>query len=331
MITKRQVEEALDQVLLPDVRLSVMQLNLLRRVEIRDTRMRVTLSDAAISADVRDWLTATVPARLRSIDGVTEITADFRQSSPRRLNRIEKVVAVMSGKGGVGKSLVTGLLTLAMARQGKQVGILDADVTGPSIPRMFNIKNRPAGSETGLLPLLSRTGIRIMSMNLLVPKEDDAVTWCGAVIARSISRFWKDVLWGKLDFLMLDMPPGTSDVPLTVMQTMPLSGIVIVLTPQDLTAMVVRKSVKMAKQMNVPVLGVVENMSFFLLPGTGKKIELFGRSKGAPVLGRIPIDPELARLCDEGDIESYDSAVFRDFQKAVMAVLSPGQAISEGR
>jgi Mrp family chromosome partitioning ATPase len=180
---------------------------------------------------------------------------------------------------------------------------------------MFGIGGRPAGSETGILPALSKTGIAIMSINLLLPHEDDAVIWRGPLIGKTITQFWEDVVWGKLDYLLVDLPPGTADAPLTVMQTLPLGGVVIVFTPQDLAAMVVRKAVQMAQKMEVPTVGVVENMSYFLLPESGKRIELFGKSKGqdmsiaagAPLLAQLPIDPELAQLCDEGNIERYDS------------------------
>jgi Mrp family chromosome partitioning ATPase len=225
----------------------------------------------------------------------------------------------MSGKGGVGKSLVAALLGIALARRGKDVGILDADVTGPSIPKMFGLSNaRPGGSDSGILPVSSKMGINIMSINLLLEHEDDAVIWRGPIISKAIQQFWEDVLWGKLNCLIVDLPPGTADAPLTVMQTLPVSGVVIVLSPQELAAMVVKKAVKMAKQMNVPILGVVENMSYFTLPDSGKRLELFGKSKGkemaeiagAPLLAQIPIDPELARLCDEGKIERYSSEIF---------------------
>jgi Mrp family chromosome partitioning ATPase len=222
----------------------------------------------------------------------------------------------MSGKGGVGKSLVSGLAALSLARRGYNVGVLDADITGPSIPMMFGVSARPVGSETGILPVLSRTDIRIMSTNLLLAREDDAVIWRGPLIGKVITQYWEETVWGKLDFLIVDLPPGTADAPLTVMQSLPLSGVIIVFTPQQLTAMVVRKAVRMAREaMHVPVLGVVENMSYLLLPDTGKRLDIFGKSRaeemarvaGAPLLAQIPLDPELARLCDEGEIERSSS------------------------
>jgi Mrp family chromosome partitioning ATPase len=236
---------------------------------------------------------------------------------------------VMSGKGGVGKSLVASLLATALAREGRDVGILDADITGPSIPKMFGLNARPSGSELGILPILSRSGIEVMSMNFLLPSEDEAVIWRGPLMSKAITQFWEEVLWGKLDYLIIDLPPGTGDAPLTVMQIVALSGVIAVFTPQDLTEMIVTKAVRMAQKMNVRVLGVVENMSYLLLPQTGEKLEVFGRSKGkdmarisgAPLLGSLPIDPELARLCDEGEIEKYSSDAVSEIVANLAAVL----------
>ena len=247
----------------------------------------------------------------------------------RELNEINNVVAVMSGKGGVGKSLVASLTAIALKRRGQEVGILDADITGPSIPKMFGITARPAGSDSGILPVTSKSGIEVMSINLLLPSEDDAVIWRGPLIGRAITQFWEEVLWGKLDHLIVDLPPGTADAPLTVMQSLPISGIIIVFTPQDLTAMVVRKAVKMAHQMGKPILGVIENMSYLYVPEISKKVELFGKSRGeemaqtagAPLLGQLPIDPELARLCDEGNIERYDSEIAHYLEESLSKAL----------
>jgi len=262
---------------------------------------------------------------------VKDVEAVFIEASPKDINEIQNVIAVMSGKGGVGKSLVAGLLGLSLARRGYEVGILDADITGPSIPKMFGITARPTGSDTGILPVLSRSGIQIMSINLLLPHEDDAVIWRGPLIGNTIKQFWEEVLWGRLDYLLLDLPPGTADAPLTVMQSLPLSGVVIVFSPQELATMVVRKAMRMAEKMSVPILGVVENMSYFVVPETGTKLELFGKSRAgemaraarAPLLGQIPIDPELARLCDEGNIERYDSEPLSGMLEAFLQAVPP--------
>jgi Mrp family chromosome partitioning ATPase len=219
---------------------------------------------------------------------------------------------------------------VALKRQGNEVGILDADITGPSIPKMFGINARPTGSDTGILPVLSRSEIEVMSINLLLPSEDDAVIWRGPLIGKTITQFWEEVLWGKLDYLIIDLPPGTADAPLTVMQTLPISGVIIVFTPQDLTTMVVRKAVNMAQKMNKLVLGVIENMAYLYVPEIDKKIELFGRSRGeemaraadAPFLAQLPIDPELAKLCDEGNIERYDGEIMTKFGESLIQAIS---------
>jgi hydrogenase maturation protease len=268
-------------------------------------------------------------AAVSKLPGVQEVTVDFVEVKPKELNQIEKIVAVMSGKGGVGKSLVASLLATSFAREGRNVGILDADITGPSIPKMFGLNVRPSGNETGILPVLSKSGIEIMSMNLLLPSEDEAVIWRGPLMSRAITQFWEEVLWGKLDCLIIDLPPGTGDAPLTVLQAIPITGVIDVFTPQELTEMIVKKAVRMAQKMNVRVLGLVENMTYLVSPETGKKLEVFGKSKGeemakasgAPLLGRLPIDPELARLCDKGEIEKYSSDAVSELFANVVAAL----------
>ena len=241
---------------------------------------------------------------------------DPQEPSAAGLNRIKKVIAVMSGKGGVGKSTVTGLLAVSLKRQGYSVGIMDADITGPSIPRMFGVNKRPENIGFGLMPAESSTGIRIMSLNLLLENEDDPVIWRGPLIGNAIQQFWNDVVWGDLDYLLVDLPPGTSDAPLTVMQSLPLDGIIVVSSPQELVGMVVKKAVKMANMMNLSVIGLVENYSYTICPKCGEKMEIFGKSRGeegakeakVPYLGSLPIDHKLAKFCDEGRIEEYESS-----------------------
>jgi hydrogenase maturation protease len=324
-----QIRESLDEVLVPGAMRSLVKLNLVRGIAISDEKASITLASAALNPQTQDWLKTKVAEVTTGLDGIKEAEINFVEASPKELNDIRSVVAIMSGKGGVGKSLVTSLIALSLARRGYDVGILDADITGPSIPRMFGIGGRPAGSETGIMPALSKVGIEIMSINLLLPHEDDAVIWRGPLIGKVITQFWEDVLWGKLDYLLVDLPPGTADAPLTVMQTLPLSGVIIAFTPQELAAMVVRKAVQMAQKMNIPIKGVVENMSYFILPDSGKRIELFGSSKGqemamaagAPLLGQFPVDPELARLCDDGNIERYDSEELNSFADAFLKAM----------
>ena len=235
------------------------------------------------------------------------------QFEENNLSEVKRVIAVLSGKGGVGKSLVTGALAVELARGGAKGGILDADITGPSIPKMMGMSGRHAGALGKLLlPEISAHGIKVMSSNLLLEHETDPVLWRGPVIAGAIRQFWSETSWGPLDYLLVDMPPGTGDVALTVFQSLPVDGIVIVTSPQDLVSMIVAKAVNMAEKMNVPVLGVVENMSYVTCPDCGKKIEVFGKSKldavageyQVDVLGRVPIDPALAAACDAGTFEN---------------------------
>jgi hydrogenase maturation protease len=325
-----KLEEALSKVLVPGAMRSLVQMNLVRSAEVKDGKAKINLASTAIPDQQHSWLKDKAAAAVSEVSGVEEVTVELVEAKPKELNQIEKIIAVMSGKGGVGKSLVAGLLATAFARQGKAVGVLDADITGSSIPKMFGLDARPSGSETGILPVLSRSGIEIMSMNLLLPSEDEAVIWRGPLMSKAITQFWEEVLWGKLDYLVIDLPPGTGDAPLTVLQAIPISGVIDVFTPQELTEMIVMKAVKMAQKMNVKVLGVVENMSYLALPDTGKKLEIFGKSKGeemakasgAPLLGKLPIDPELARLCDQGEIERYSSDDVSEFFTNVDAVLN---------
>jgi Mrp family chromosome partitioning ATPase len=333
MLSEEQVRESLRAVLVPGMGRSLVQLNLVREITVADESLSITLASAALGSEAQDWLKTEVNDVTKKLPGIKKVEIGFVEARPKELNQIRQVVAVVSGKGGVGKSLVASLAALALARSGQEVGILDADITGPSIPMMFGISERPAGNEIGILPVPSRSGIEIMSINLLLPHEDDAVVWRGPLIAKAIQQFWEEVLWGRLDCLMVDLPPGTADAPLTVMQSLPLTGVLITFTPQDLTTMVVRKAVKMAQMMHIPILGVVENMSYFLVPGMEKRIEIFGKSKGeemakatgVPLLGQFPLDPELARLCDEGDIERYDSDAFAAFAQALSRALSQAE------
>lgn len=247
---------------------------------------------------------------------------------PHKKSSIKKVIGVVSGKGGVGKSLTTALLASYAQKQGKSVGIMDADITGPSIPHLFGVTDHATGSEEGIDTVLSPSGMQLMSMNLLLDEATMPVVWRGMVISGTVIQFWTDVIWKDLDLLFIDMPPGTGDVPLTVFQSIPLAGIVIVTTPQDLVKMVVEKAVNMAKMMNVPVLGLVENMSYLSCPDCGKKIEIFGQSKAEniasqyeiPAVAKMPIDPRISALADAGRIEDYETdaltAVFEQIEKA---------------
>ncbi len=248
--------------------------------------------------------------------------------APNPLSHIKKVIAVVSGKGGVGKSLVTSCLAVAMNRQGKKVGILDADITGPSIPTAFGLHERAVGTDAGIEPAVSDDGIEVMSLNLLLEHETDPVVWRGPVIAGAVKQFWTDVVWGDLDYLFVDMPPGTGDVPLTVFQSLPVDGILVVTSPQDLVSMIVSKAVRMAEMMKVPVLGLVENYSYFKCPDCGKEHAIFGESHvdeaakalGLNVLARLPIDPKVAAACDSGRVEDLEFDHFSDVAQALEAL-----------
>ena len=244
---------------------------------------------------------------------------------PNAKSKVGKIIAVVSGKGGVGKSTVTSMLAVAMARQGKRVGILDADITGPSVPTAFGVEQCQGASQEGLYPALTRTGIQVMSINLLLDNNTDPVVWRGPVIAGAVKQFWTDVIWEDVDYLFVDMPPGTGDVPLTVFQSLPVDGVVIVTSPQDLVSMIVTKAVKMANMMHIPVLGFVENYAYLTCPDCGKKISVFGESKldqvakefDLPILARLPIDPTVAQACDHGLMETVDTSVLKDAVAAV--------------
>ena len=246
-------------------------------------------------------------------------------AKPHELSHIKKVIGIVSGKGGVGKSLVTCLSAVLMNRRGYKTAILDADITGPSVPKAFGLTEKAQGNEEAIYPVVTKKGIKVMSVNLLLPDDTDPVIWRGPIIAGTAKQFWTDVVWDDVDYMFVDMPPGTGDVPLTVFQSLPVDGIIIVASPQELVSMIVEKAVKMANMMKIPVIGLVENMSYVECPDCGKKIYLFGESKvgetaekyNLPVLAEMPIRPEIAKLCDDGDIESFDG----DYMSKAMDII----------
>ncbi len=247
--------------------------------------------------------------------------AENLKKQPHKLSSIKKVIAVVSGKGGVGKSMTSALLALSSQRRGYNTALMDADITGPSIPKMFGIHERAMGSEAGILPVDSKTGVQVMSMNVLLENEEEPVVWRGALISGTVLQFWTDVIWEAVDYMFVDMPPGTGDVPLTLFQSIPLDGIVIVTTPQDLVGMIVQKAVNMAKMMNIPILGIVENMSYISCPDCGRKISVFGESGvdalaleyGIPVVAKVPVDRELTVAADSGKIEDVGNNYLQKF------------------
>lgn len=353
--SKERVIEALHEVMDPELGRNLVDLGMVRDVLVEGARVRLTLALTITACPLKAHLSESARAAIAALPGVEEVQVETmpmtdeerlrmfgRAFSPQpQANRIRSVVAVMSGKGGVGKSMVTAVLATELRRRGRRVGILDADVTGPSIPHLFGIDSRAMAGPGGILPARSRLDIAIMSANLLLPDEDTAVIWRGPMIVRAIRQFWTDVLWGELDLLLVDLPPGTSDAALTVMQNLPLSGLVLVTTPQSLAAIVVRKGLHMAQQLGLPVLGVVENMGHFLCPDCGRRHELFGpgraeelaRQAGAPLLARLPLDPAISRLADEGRIEEYSSeasgAMAQAFGEAVAAEAEARKASAE--
>lgn len=247
-------------------------------------------------------------------ENCSERTKESLLEKPHELSHIKKVVGVVSGKGGVGKSLVTSLLAVLARRDGFKTAILDADITGPSIPKAFGLHGKAEGSELGLYPMKTKTGICVMSLNLLTENETDPVVWRGPLIAGTVKQFWTDVIWGDVDYMFIDMPPGTGDVPLTVFQSIPVGGLIIVASPQELVGMIVEKAVNMAQMMHIPVLALVENMSYITCPDCGKEIHVFGESHidkiaekhGVQTVARLPIDPKLSAGCDAGMIELFD-------------------------
>lgn len=330
MLAENEILEALKAVIDPELGKNIVELGMVRQIQIDPKgRVRFDLVLTVLGCPMREQMSSNARKALMALPGVTEVTIDFRAMSEEerkaifgqtgqtmlpkltQFNRIGQVLTVMSGKGGVGKSSVTAMLAVALARSGKKVGILDADITGPSIPKLFGLPpGGLRGSDQGMLPAIGAHGIRIVSTNLLVAEEDMPVVWRGPMITSTIRQFWADTLWGKLDYLLVDLPPGTSDATISVMTMLPLNGAVMVTTPQQLSAMVVRKAVRMLNNLKVPILGVVENMSYYRCPETGKEHAVFGPShveeiaaaSGAALWARLPIDPQVTQLCDAGRV-----------------------------
>ncbi len=337
-----RIMSALRRVTHPEIKRSLVELGMIKGVNVNDDRVTVTLALPFKEIPIRDQLVAGVRQAVQQAHPrgkvdvqLAEMTQQERAafmaaseggSGPvQSANRIDRVIAVLSGKGGVGKSSVASLLAVSLRRQGKEVGVLDADITGPSIPKMFGLRELPPPGAKGILPARTTTGIKVISINLLLQNERQAVIWRGPLISGAIKQFWNDVLWGSLEYLVVDLPPGTSDASLTVMQSVPLSGVVLVTSPQDLAGMVVAKAAHMARQMKAPILGLIENMSHLHCPRCNQRIEVFGPSQaanaaltmGVPLLGQLPLDPELARYCDSGQIEAYAAESFQGIAEAV--------------
>ncbi|MBN1580469.1 MAG: Mrp/NBP35 family ATP-binding protein [Anaerolineae bacterium] len=348
MITVEQIQDALNQVMDPELGRSIIDLGMVRDIVVKGQQVSFTFALTTLACPLQDNMVADAKAAIARLDENlqvqirrVEMTQEEKQhllgqpaneqEKPiaERMNDIKHVVAVMSGKGGVGKSSVAAQLAVALRRRGERVGVLDADITGPSIPKMFGLKKQPMMSPLGIVPPETKTGIKVMSINLLLQSEDQAVIWRGPLIAGAIRQFWSEVFWRDLDYLIIDLPPGTSDASLTVMQSIPVSGVLMVTSPQDLAGMVVRKAAQMAMQLNIPILGLVENMSYVLCPKCGERIDVFGRSKaletaieiGVPLFGRLPIDPDFSGLCDAGQVEDYPAQAFVDIVEQIVAAM----------
>jgi Mrp family chromosome partitioning ATPase len=342
MITTEEIRDALRKVMDPELGKSVVDLGMVRDISVSGDQVGLTLALTTMACPLKNRMIEDIRSAIRGLDGaltvnvqLAELSAEDKaritappQPQPglaQEFNAINHVVAVMSGKGGVGKSSVASLLAVALRKKGERVGLLDADITGPSIPKMFGLQRAKGMSPMGLLPAVSSTGIKIMSINLLLQREDEPIIWRGPFISGAIRQFWGDVLWDKLDTLVVDLPPGTSDATLTVMQALPLSGVLLVTSPQDLAGMVVRKAASMAVQLNIPIIGLIENMSYLRCPDCSRRIEVFGpshaeetaRALGVPLLGRMPLDPELALQADTGQIESYKLGEFAGIAELV--------------
>ncbi len=330
MLNEQTVRDALSRVIDPELGKNLVELNMIRDLSVSPQgAVSFTLALTVASCPLREQLKANARQAVEALEGVRSVDvalgamtdeerrAVMGSAAPvlpqlNHMSRIERVVAVLSGKGGVGKSSVTALLACALARQEKKVGILDADITGPSIPRLFGLPSGGLrGGPQGILPAATRSGIRVISTNLLLAEETQAVIWRGPLITGTIHQFWKDVLWGRLDVLLVDLPPGTGDATLTVMQALPVSAAVMVTTPQALAGMVVQKAYGLLEKLSIPVIGVVENMSYYRCPDTGKAHEIFGpshaeetaRACAAPLSARLAVDPQMAVLADNGQVE----------------------------
>lgn len=326
MVEKAQVLQALEKVMDPALERSLVDLEMIEDIVINGSQVNIYFAPDTLACPLLDGMVREIEQAVLQVSGIEYVEVqlvepiegktfdlgDLPSGQIEHLNHVKRVIAVMSGKGGVGKSLVASLLAVSLRKAGLRVGILDADITGPSIPKMF-FDHRPAPEYTprAMLPLTSKTGIQVMSINFLLEQEDQPVVWRGPLVGRAIQQFWTDVLWGSLDYLIVDLPPGTSDAPLTVLQSLPISGVVLVTSPQDLAGLVVRKAANMARQVAVPILGVVENMSYFIAPDTGKRYDVFGPSHAeeiataikVPLLAQLSLDPAIAIRCDQGEVE----------------------------
>ncbi len=347
MLDKNRIMESLREVLDPEIGVNIVDLNMVRDISIRNGDVQVTIALTVAHCPLAKTLQTDVEKVLKGVDGVTSVKVETTAMSKKELEelrvklqartatnssgperasvgqgierlgkrRVRNIIAIVSGKGGVGKSFVTSFLASELRREGYEVGVLDADLTGPSIAKVFGVQDRPIKGPSGIIPVSTRTGIKVMSINLLLDDPGTPVIWRGPIVNSVIRQLYWDVDWGDLHYLLVDLPPGTSDAPLTVFQSLPLDGVIVVSSPQDLASMIVTKAVNMAKKMDAPLLGLVENMGYLNCPHCGKRVNVFGEAQGEklatdlgiPFLGVVPLDPEIAALSDQGKVEDYRS------------------------
>jgi ATP-binding protein involved in chromosome partitioning len=341
MLSNDQILNALSKINDPELNRSLTNLKMVRDVEIHNGKVKVTIALTAPNCPLKDRIESDVRTAIAALPEVKQVSVQLtsmtdeerkalfgepKEGAAVPYNHIQHVVAVMSGKGGVGKSLVTSILAVALAQSGYRVGVLDADITGPSIPKLFGLHGFLEAGPVGLRPLTSEAGIQIMSINLVLDEEDKPVVWRGPLIGKAITQLWGDVMWGDLDYLLVDLPPGTSDAALTTLQSLPVSGIIMVTTPQSLASLIVRKAVHMAQLVDVPVVGIVENMAYFKCPDTGKQHLIFGPSHAgevaeaaqAPLLAQLPVNSLVTALCDAGKVEAVTLPEMPDLLKAFL-------------
>jgi ATP-binding protein involved in chromosome partitioning len=344
MPSKDQILNALSKVNDPELHRSLTDLKMVRDVHVSNRTIEITIALTVPNCPLKDQIEADVRTAIAALPEVGKVVVHMtamtdeerkalfgepKEGSAVQYNHIQRVVAVMSGKGGVGKSLVTSLLAVALAQSGYRIGVLDADITGPSIPKLFGLRGPLEAGPVGLRPLNSKSSIKVMSINFLLDDEDKPVVWRGPLIGRAITQLWGDVMWGDLDYLLVDLPPGTSDASLTTLQSLPVSGIIMVTTPQSLASLIVRKAVYMAQLVGTPVVGVVENMAYFTCPDTGKKHLIFGPSHAnevveaanAPLFAQLPINPLVTSLCDAGKVEAVTLHEMPDLLKAFLEAI----------
>ncbi|MGQ9719425.1 MAG: Mrp/NBP35 family ATP-binding protein [Nitrososphaerales archaeon] len=352
-IDKSAIIDVLKKVIDPEIGMSIVDLNMVRRVEIDGDKVKVKIALTVPNCPLANTIKSDVEKAIMGIEGMkaadVELTsmtkeefdalaASLRQKEARRtapsMDRLEKkgirnIIAIVSGKGGVGKSFVTGMLAVELKRQGHHVGILDADITGASIAKIFGLGERLTKGELGINPVSTKSGIKVVSMNLALEDPTTPIVWRGPLINSAIKQLYQDVDWGDLHYLLIDLPPGTSDAPLTVFQSLPIDGAIVVSSPQDLATMVVKKAINMAKRMNIPILGLIENMSYIECPKCKEKIELYGSSRGfefaenveTRFLGKIPVDSNISILSDQGRLEDYTNPAFKEITRAIRSSL----------